>query len=165
MERRRTKIVDRFQRKLAVRMIAYWLIYQLTLFNFLFCWRLLSEGSGNLLEQYGRFVADYWPIFICFLIVVPALAWDAMRFCHRVAGPIIRFRQVARDVALGKPVRRVKLRDGDELLEMQDDFNAMLDRLAAEHAIALVAPASPKATALEPADDESADELFATNAQ
>jgi hypothetical protein len=161
MERRRTKIVDRFQRKLAIRMIAYWLIYQLTLFNFLFCWRLLSEGSGNLLEQYGRFVADYWPIFICFLIVVPALAWDAMRFCHRVAGPIIRFRQVARDIALGKPVRRVKLRDGDELLEMQDDFNAMLDRLAAEHAVALIAPTSPTAT--EPADDELADQLFATN--
>lgn len=165
MERRRIKIVDRFQRKLAVRMIAYWLIYQLTLFNFLFCWRLLSEGSGNLLEQYGRFLADYWPIFICFLIVVPALAWDAMKFCHRVAGPIVRFRQVSRDIALGKPVRRVQLRDGDELLELQNDFNAMLDRLAAEHAIALVAPSSPKSVASEPVDDQQADELLAINAE
>jgi hypothetical protein len=165
MERRRVKIVDQFQRKLAVRMIVYWLIYQLTLFNFLFCWRLLSEGSGNLLEQYGRFVADYWPIIICFLIVVPALAWDAMKFCHRVAGPIVRFRQISRDIALGKPVRRIKLRDGDELMELQKDFNAMLDRLAADHAIELVAPGSSKAAAADPVDDELADELLATNAE
>lgn len=144
-------------------MVAYWFIYQVTLFNFLFCWRLLSEGSGNLLEQYGRFIVDYWPIFICFLIVVPALAWDAMKFCHRVAGPIVRFRQVSRDIALGKPVRRVKLRDGDELLDLQDDFNAMLDRLAAEHAIALIAAAAPQAAASDPADDALAEELLAIN--
>jgi hypothetical protein len=154
MERRKLKIVDRFQRKLAKRMIAYWLIYQLTLFNFLFCWRLLSEGSGNLVEQYGRFLAEYWPIFICFLIVVPAMAWDAMRFCHRVAGPIVRFRQVARDVAAGKPVRRVRLRDGDELLELQDDFNAMLDRLAGENAITLITPADSKAASTKTNGDE-----------
>lgn len=138
VEQRKHKIVNQFQWKLARRMIAYWLIYQITLFNFLFCWRLIAEGTGDLLEQYGHFVADYWPIFVCFVIVVPALAWDAMKFCHRVAGPIIRFRQVARDLAERKPVRRVRLRHNDELKELQNDFNAMLETLAADHAIDLI---------------------------
>ncbi len=140
VEQRKRKIVNRFQWKLAFRMVAYWFIYQITLFNFLFCWRLISEGIGNPIEQYGRFVADYWPIFICFLIVVPALAWDAMKFCHRVAGPIVRFRQTACNIADGKPVQRIKLRPNDELMELKNDFNAMLDKLAADGSIVLIEP-------------------------
>lgn len=167
MERRKQKFVDPFQRKLAMRMIVYWLFFQFTLLNLLFCWRLLSEGSGNLAEQYGRFLGDYWPVIVCFLLIVPALAWDAVRFSHRFAGPIVRFRQIARDLAAGKPVRRVKLRNGDELLELQTDFNAMLDRLAEDHAITLIssAPTNPSAEANHFEEEDVAQELLTTGAE
>lgn len=137
-ERRRRKLVAQFQYKLIARMVIYWLIYQVTLFNLLFACRLLEEGKGNLLEQFGLFLQDSYPMLICFAVLVPAFAWDAVKFYHKVAGPIYRFRKTAREIAAEEPIRRVKLRDGDELLELQDDFNAMIDTLARLHAVKLV---------------------------
>jgi len=128
-DRRHQKLVDNFQYRLIVRMVLYWTIYQVTLFNFLFCWKLLEGGEGTIIQQYGQFLQEFYPMLICFAILVPAFAWDAVKFYHRIAGPIVRFRSVARDVAAERPVRRIKLRDGDELTEMQDDFNSMLDTL------------------------------------
>ena len=43
--------------------------------------------------------------------------------------PIHRFRQTLQSVTAGQPVRLLKLRDGDFLEEMKDDFNAMLEAL------------------------------------
>lgn len=140
VEQRRRTLVDKFQRKLAVRMFAYWFLYQFTLFNLLFCWRLLSEGPGDLLQQYGRFFLEYWPVLFGFLAIVPVLIWDAVKFSHRVSGPLVRFRRVCRDIANGQPTQLIQLRPADELLDLQTDFNAMLEQLAKEHAIRLREP-------------------------
>jgi hypothetical protein len=137
-DRRRQKIVDNFQYKLVVRMVLYWTIYQVTLFNFLFCWKLIGTGGGNLVAQYGQFLREFCPMLICFVILVPAFAWDAVKFYHRVAGPIFRFRSLARSVAAEEPVRRVALREGDELTEMQDDINSMLETLARLGSVELI---------------------------
>ena len=128
-DRRHQTIVDHFQYRLIVRMVLYWTIYQVTLFNFLFCWKMIESGEGSIITQYGLFLQEFYPMLICFAILVPAFAWDAVKFYHKIAGPIVRFRSVARDIAAEQPVRRISLRDGDELLEMQDDFNSMLDTL------------------------------------
>ncbi len=48
---------------------------------------------------------------------------------HRFAGPIFRFEKSARIAGSGDLVHRVSLRTGDELLELQDEFNAMLANL------------------------------------
>lgn len=136
-ERRYHRLVDRFQYKLATRMTMYWLVYQFTLFNFLFCWRLLRQGPGNIVQQYGQFFMEFYPMLFCFLLLVPAFLWDAIKFYHRVAGPIVRFRQAINDVASDRPLQRVRLRDGDELLDLRDDFNAMLESLARRGAVTL----------------------------
>lgn len=128
-DRRHQKLVDHFQHKLIARMILYWTIYQVTLFNFLFCWKLIEAGEGSVIAQYVQFLQEFYPMLICFVILVPVFAWDAVKFYHRIAGPIVRFRSLARDIAAERPVRRVALREGDELTEMQDDFNSMLDTL------------------------------------
>ncbi|MEX2120732.1 MAG: hypothetical protein WD847_14165 [Pirellulales bacterium] len=143
-EPRRRRLVDHFQYKLVARVVGYWAVYQLTLWNVLFCWRLLAEGKGNLVEQYGRFCTEYYPLWICFLVLVPAFAWDAARFSHRVAGPIYHFRRAMRDVAAGKPVELIQLRDSDALIEMQADFNNMLESLA-RRGLAIETP-GPQAT-------------------
>jgi hypothetical protein len=137
-DRRHQKLVDNFQYKLIVRIVLYWTIYQVTLFNFLFCWRLLASGKGDIISQYGQFLQEFYPMLICFAILVPVFTWDAVKFYHRIAGPIFRFRSVSRDVAAEKPVRRVKLREGDELIELQDDFNSMLDTLVRAGAVQLI---------------------------
>jgi hypothetical protein len=143
MREERKKIwVDSFQTKLFIRIGVYWLIYQVALLNFLFVWRLLKEGTGDPLEQYVRFLQEFYPALICFVLVVPILAWDAVRFAHRLIGPIWRFRKTMQEVAAGQPVRPIKLRDGDFLLEMRDDFNGMLDALQRQ-GVPVLKPADP----------------------
>ena len=151
-KRRRLKLVERFQSKVVVRMVAYLFIYQLTLYNLMFCWRLMEHGGGTVSEQFGLFFQEFWPTAICFVVLVPAFCWDSVKFLHRVAGPVYRFKQTAKDIAAERPVRYVQLREGDELLELQDDFNAMLDTLVKRGAVTLAENAPPF-------DDESAAEI------
>ncbi|HZT82103.1 MAG TPA: hypothetical protein VFA26_17885 [Gemmataceae bacterium] len=144
MRERRTVVwIDRFQSRLVLRLGLYWLVYQLALWNFLFVWRLLEEGKGDPVEQYGRFFRDFYPMLLCFLIVAPFFAWDALRFAHRVVGPLYRFRRTVQALAAGQPVRRVQLRDGDYLVEMRDDLNALLDALERQGVIRVLGPAVP----------------------
>jgi len=48
---------------------------------------------------------------------------------HRFAGPIFRFEKSAQIVAKGDLTHRVSLRTGDELMELQEEFNAMIASL------------------------------------
>jgi methyl-accepting chemotaxis protein len=48
---------------------------------------------------------------------------------HRFAGPIYRFEKSAQVVSGGDLTHRVALRTGDELMELQEEFNAMLSGL------------------------------------
>lgn len=50
---------------------------------------------------------------------------------HRFAGPIYRFEKSAQIVSEGDLTHRVSLRTGDELLELQEEFNGMLASLQA----------------------------------
>lgn len=50
---------------------------------------------------------------------------------HRFAGPIYRFEKSAQIVSSGDLTHRVSLRAGDELLELQEEFNGMLASLQA----------------------------------
>jgi len=137
-ERRRRKLVDKFQHKLISRMIFYCAVYQFTLWNFLFCWKLLESGQGNFFQQYGQFSREFAPMLLCFLILVPALAWDAVKFYHRIAGPLVQIKRATRDIAEGRPLGYVRLREDDELMELQDVFNDMLDSLSRSGAVTLI---------------------------
>jgi hypothetical protein len=121
--------VDPFQSKLFLRVVAYWAVYQFTLWNILFTWRLLERGEGRFLAEYWQFFFDFYPMLLCFLLLVPFFAWDSVRFSHRLVGPIVRFRRSMQAIASGEPVQPIKLREGDYLIDLQDDFNAMLASL------------------------------------
>jgi methyl-accepting chemotaxis protein len=45
---------------------------------------------------------------------------------HRFAGPIYRFEQSAQEIGAGDLTHRVSLRTGDELMELQEEFNGMV---------------------------------------
>src|SRR3990172_1504747 len=128
-DRRFRILLNRFQGKLLLRFVGYWLVYQICMWNFLLFWQLLEEGKGNPIEQYARFFGAHYPMLFCFAALVPFFAWDAARLTHRVAGPIHRIRQTLQAVTADQPIRPVKLRDGDHLGEVVDDLNAMLESL------------------------------------
>jgi methyl-accepting chemotaxis protein len=50
---------------------------------------------------------------------------------HRFAGPIFRFEKSAQEVGAGDLTHRVSLRTGDELMELQEEFNGMVAGLQA----------------------------------
>lgn len=50
---------------------------------------------------------------------------------HRFAGPIYRFEKSAQTVGEGDLTHRVSLRTGDELMELQEEFNGMVSSLQA----------------------------------
>jgi hypothetical protein len=134
--------IDGIQTKLFIRVGIYWLVYQVSLWNFLFVWRLLQEGPGNPLQQYLRFLDDYYPALIGSVFLLPVLAWDAIKFAHRVVGPIYRFRKTLQAVAAGEAVQPVKLRQGDFLTEMRDDLNQLLEALQRK-GVPVLKPAEP----------------------
>jgi hypothetical protein len=141
-EDRKRVWVDTFQTWLTLRIGSYLVLFLLVLMNFLFAWRLWQEGPGNPWDQFVRMLRDYLPVGICLLILVPIMAWDAIRFSHRLVGPVVRFRRAAQDIARGEPVRLLKLREGDYMTEFRDDFNAMLEALQ-RRGVAVLKPGDP----------------------
>jgi methyl-accepting chemotaxis protein len=143
MREDRKKIwVDNFQTRLFWRILAYLGIYFFVLGNLLFIWRLLAEGAGDPLAQYISSFVDYAPALLCLSALMPILALDAIRFSHRLVGPLVRFRRAMQDLAEGQATRPIKLRDGDFLTDLRDDFNQMLEALQ-KQGLSVLKPADP----------------------
>jgi hypothetical protein len=135
--------IDPFQTGLVVRIAAYLVVYQLiaaTLFAASEHFYAAAVGAAgtpgaHLSSPLGR-------TCMAFLFLFPPLAWEAVRFAHRLVGPLRRFRQVVRAIAAGEPVALVQLRKGDLLPDFRDDFNAMLRSLEQRGLILLQTPES-----------------------
>jgi methyl-accepting chemotaxis protein len=141
-EERKKVWVDEFQTKLLWRTFSYWALYTLALWNLLFVWWLVQQDAGNPLDQFLEFSGQFYPALIAFAVAFPVLAYDAIKFSHRLVGPLYRFRKAMQSVAAGEPIRLIKLREGDFLTELRDDFNQMLEALQ-KKGIQAIKPADP----------------------
>lgn len=65
-------------------------------------------------------------IYVVFVVLISAI------LSHKMAGPVYRFEQTCKAIAKGDFSQRVHLRKGDQLMELQDEFNKMMDRVEAE---------------------------------
>jgi hypothetical protein len=74
-------------------------------------------------------------------------------FSNRFAGPVFRMRRVLREVAQGRVVERVRLRDGDYWHGFADDLNAALQQIAPDQLADRNRAKLPTARA----DDDSSD--------
>jgi hypothetical protein len=128
-EDRKRVWVDQFQTRLMWRIIGYLVLFLVVLVNFLFAWKLVLEGVHDLVQQWLEMIYQYLPVAVCLLLLVPAMGWDAIRFSHRLLGPLVRFRRTMQSIAKGEAVPPIKLREGDHLTELRDDFNQMLEAL------------------------------------
>ena len=82
-----------------------------------------------LYDEFIPIAADFFykiAIYLLFVVVISAF------LSHKMAGPVYRFEQVCKAIAKGDFSQRVHLRQGDQFMELQDDFNAMMDRVEAE---------------------------------
>ncbi|MCB9890651.1 MAG: hypothetical protein H6832_17125 [Planctomycetes bacterium] len=68
---------------------------------------------------------------IGFVVVsLGVIAYCALRFSHRVAGPVYSIRRTLQSFRDGDTDARVRLRDGDFLTDLTDDLNDILERAA-----------------------------------
>jgi len=97
----------------------------------------VKEGRVDLWQQFTATVNDNIPLFLCFLVIMPVMAWDAVKFANRVVGPLTRIRRTMSEVASNEPVQLVQLRKDDFLTDTQHDLNLMLLSLEQRGAIQL----------------------------
>lgn len=131
--------IDRLQTVLFVRIGAYCLIYQVVVWVILSVWHQCCAALESLLKQPVS-TSNWLPALLGILVLTPVLMYDAVRFAHRIVGPLYRFRKTIQAIAEGEPVAPIQLRQGDLLLDMQDDFNKMIDALE-KRGYAVKAPA------------------------
>ena len=134
--------VDPFQTKLSMRIGGYLAIFFIVMCNFLFAWKMIDEGPINPWQQFVDMLRNYLPVFICLFVLVPVMAWDAIRFSHRLVGPLVRFRKTIQAITGGEAVRPIKLREGDYLTDLRDDFNQMLEELQ-KQGVPVLKPTDP----------------------
>lgn len=65
-------------------------------------------------------------IYVIFVVLISAIV------SHKMAGPVYRFEQTCKAIAKGDFSQRVHLRKGDQLMDLQDEFNHMMDRIEEE---------------------------------
>ena len=85
------------------------------------------------------------------LIILPAIAYDSIRFSHRMAGPIVRLKNILPRIGVER-LDHLQLRKNDFWKEFVDDVNTMLDRVEVlRQAVAAQHPSNDP-TSLEASD-------------
>lgn len=130
---RRRIVVEGFQTRFVLGQLA-WLGAFLVVFLALLFGPLIRpmfrEGATTAqLEAANQFLALHrvlWPALAAFLL---GLAFVYVRMAHRVAGPIYRFKSVFAEVAGGRLTSRVRLRQGDYLMQEAAALDGMIQSI------------------------------------
>ncbi len=77
-------------------------------------------------NQFLILAQTVWPALA---LMIPASAVFSIYLTHRLAGPLFRFEQTARELIQGNLALRIRLRKGDELHDLAGLLNEVLDTL------------------------------------
>jgi len=145
MKENRKKVwIDRFQTQLSWRIAFYFTFYQVAVWSAVY---LIGTISSTVEDILGPTFADriVFLVFATVVVIGILFIYDAIAFAHRIVGPLVRFRKVCQAIRDGEPAELVKLRKGDFLQELRDEFNEMLQALEQRGAVTLKTPANPPA--------------------
>jgi hypothetical protein len=128
MKRIRVFVDFRLQTAFCIRVIIYWIIWELvfigTVSGFQFLEGLPSEaGTVGLPSKF------FLPATIVSACVLPIVLLDSPIFTNRFAGPLWRFKRNLRQLAEGKEVAEFKLRPGDYYQDLARDFDTFRRRV------------------------------------
>jgi hypothetical protein len=86
-------------------------------------------------------IADYWPLLLTLVGMMPFVFYDALKLSNRFAGPIYRLRQQLERFGSGEEIQRIKFRDGDFWPDLAILVNSLIERVrAAESGSAATQP-------------------------
>lgn len=134
-ERRRKYFVDSQVQAAILRQAAgYWLfgtiIYTLVVAIF----RIIPYCFSSQGMSFSTVWYHLAPMVISSAVLLPIVILSALRFSHRFVGPMIRFRQVLKQLARGEKVPPVVLRRNDFWQEVAHELTEVSARLAAASA-------------------------------
>ncbi len=137
-ERRRARVyVYRFQKTYAFWLCLLLFIYSVVIFGLAFvapyvlpALKLIQplplEERVLAARQFLVFGQTLWPAMAALIVAAAAFS---LYLTHRLAGPLYRLHQSARELAQGNLTLRVRLRRGDELHELANVANSALVNL------------------------------------
>ena len=79
-----------------------------------------NPALSPMLAQFNTIILVKIALYLGLMLLVSVFV------SHRFAGPIYRFEKSAQIVSSGDLTHRVSLRTGDELMELQEEFNGMI---------------------------------------
>ncbi len=130
---RRQKFIDsKVQGALARRIIFHWLVFLAVASVAALLLQVLSDPFRPAGEHIENLWYTHGPFLVVMVFLLPVFVIDTVKISHRFAGPVYSLRRTMRDVADGKPPRKLQFRQGDFWHELASDYNAMIDRLAPE---------------------------------
>ena len=134
-EMRKKLWIDKFQTKLSLRIAFYFVFYQMAVWALVIFERYVLAGMEAV---FGK-VSSGLMIFLTSAVICQGIffTYDAIRFSHRLVGPLYRFRKTIQAITAGEEIELVTLRKGDFLEEMKEEINEMLKVLEERRAIAL----------------------------
>ncbi|MFH1266132.1 MAG: hypothetical protein ABIK89_10420 [Planctomycetota bacterium] len=133
--RRKKQFIDSaVQGALVRRIVFHWLLFFAAALIVLPFWQVLRSGDlfGSFSKLMLNGLAETAPVLVVLLAMIPLFVWDTVKLSNRFTGPMYRFHKTVQSLAAGEEVRPVRLRKGDFWKDVAEDFNAMLERLAAE---------------------------------
>lgn len=128
--------IDPFQTRLAWRQVFYCLAFLASAWVIMTVYHTMHDGLDELGERSTPSRLGV-PALTTIFSILALIAYDAIRFVHRLIGPIHRIRGTVQALAAGEPVDLVRLRDGDFLQEFAEEFNDLLIALDRQGAIAI----------------------------
>lgn len=105
--------------------ILFWLLGSFVYLLIISAYRLVPTwvNAGHLTSE------DVWfhisPLVMSSATLLPIVLFQAVRFSHRFVGPMVRLRQVLRQLAAGQEVSHVAFRNGDYWQDIAAEINAV----------------------------------------
>ena len=117
----------KFQAGLLLRVGLYLAAYGLVVLHIAFFFEFMWDKLGTMpqkafLDAYADFFGRHAFILYGLLLIVPLVLADALKFSHRVAGPLHRCLKIMQDMTAGRPVSEFTPRKGDLILRGHDEM-------------------------------------------
>jgi hypothetical protein len=128
--RRSQKFVDaKVQGALARRIIFHWFVFVVVAWGVTLFLQLLSDPFQPVVDNFRNMWTTQGPLMLVMVFLLPVFVLDTVKLSHRFAGPVISLRRAMREIAEGKPARKIQFRKHDFWHGLADDYNAIADRL------------------------------------
>ncbi len=130
---RKKKFVDpEVQGALTKRLTLHWILYIAITAVLVIGLKWLNNPFTPLGDHLAEAWTTYGAVLVVLLSLAPMFIFDTMKLSNRFAGPVLRIRNAARQLADGETPQKIQLRDEDFWKDLANEFNRIVDRVESQ---------------------------------